>query len=233
MVDSWYETWTINSFAGLLTDAITFDIQAQAKESLDFPTINRYAKAAGINSALSIEAGANSCLARMTYPALVVEQLDKLSVLDKYDVLFTARYGKGVDRGSKPFQVVKELFQLRNRYVHPKLEKIKTRIAINEAGEKTYEKAPEHQKFTPILKVPYDLATWTGGHSRIVVKETINFFNHFFSELCGLDKEECSKLLSVFVKGPANTASFLTTSEIEILQQVKAEYGLDVRFLAY
>lgn len=233
MSQSWYETWTMNSFASLLTDAIAFDIQAQAKDVLDFPTINRYSKASVINSVLSIESGANSCIARMTYPELVIQQLDKLSVIDKYDVLYTARFGKKIDRGNKPFQVVRELLQLRNRYVHPKLERIKTKIAINEKGDKIYEKAPEHKKNTSILKVPYDFTTWTGEHSRKVVRETIIFFNHFFSELCGLGAKECTDLLSVFVKGPANTATFLAVHEIDILKKVKNKYGVEIRFLVY
>jgi len=223
----------MNSFANLLTDAIAFDIQAQAKEVLDFPTINRYSKASLTCAVLSIESGANSCIARMTYPELVIQQLDKLSVIDKYDVLYTARFGKKIDRGSKPFQVVRELFQLRNRYVHPKLEKIKTKIAISQKDERTYEKEPEHKKNTPILKVPYDFATWTGDHSRKVVRETVIFFNHFFSELCGLSAKECSDLLALFVKGPANTSTFLAVHEIDIIKKVKNEYGVEIKFLVY
>jgi hypothetical protein len=223
----------MNLFANLLTDAIAFDIQAREKDVLDFPTINRYSKASLINAVLSIESGANSCIARMTYPELVIEQLDKLSVIDKYDILYTARYRKKIDRGSKPFQVVRELFHLRNRYVHPKLQRIKTKIAIDERGVRTYEKASGHKKNTPILKIPYDFTTWTGEHSRKLVRETIVFFNHFFSELCGLSAKECSDLLLLFVKGPANTATFLAVHEIDILKKVKNEYGVEIRFLVY
>lgn len=233
MSKAWHENWTMNSFASLLADAIAFDFQAQRKSTLDFPATNRYSKASVTNAILSIEAAANSCIARMTYPELVVQQLDKLSILDKYDVLYTARFGKKVDRGSKPFQVVRELFQLRNRYVHPKLEKIKTKITISKKNEKTYEKAPKHCKNTSILKIPYDFTTWTGEHSRKVVKEVINFFNHFFTELCGLDAKECSELLSVFVKGPVNTAIFLAVHEIDILKKAQKEYGVEIKFLVF
>jgi len=229
----WYENWTMNSFSSLLADAIAFDFQAQQKSTSDFAATNRYSKASVINAILSIEAAANSCIARMTYPEMVVQQLDKLSTLDKYDVLYTARFGKKVDRGSKSFQVVRELFQLRNRYVHPKLEKIKTKIAITKKNEKTYEKAPKHCKNTPILKIPYDFNIWTGKHSRKVVKEAIIFFNHFFTELCGLDAKECSELLSVFVKGPVNTATFLAAHEIDILKKAQEKYGVEINFLVF
>jgi hypothetical protein len=80
----------MNSFANLLTDAIAFDIQAQAKEVLDFPTINRYSKASLTCAVLSIESGANSCIARMTYPELVIQQLDKLSGLPRDGYLLMA-----------------------------------------------------------------------------------------------------------------------------------------------
>ena len=231
MTKSWLETWTMNSFPGLLSDAIAFDMLAKEKDKLDFPTVNRYAKASVTNSILSLESAANSCITRMTYPELVKTQLDKLSVLEKYDVLFTARFGKSVDRGSKPFQVVKELFSLRNRYVHPKLEKIKTKITIDKNGDKIYEKEPEHRKNTSILKIPKDFNSWTGEHSKIVIKEVIEFYNHFFSLLCKLNPVECSELLAIYVKGPSNPATFLATNEVEIFKQAESYYKVNIKFL--
>lgn len=231
MAEEWNETWTMNPFSGLLSDAVVFDILANNNSGLDFPDRNRYAKASVTNAVLAIEAGANSCLARITYPEIVKEQLDKLPVIDKYDVLYTARFDKKIDRGCKSFQVIRELFRLRNRYVHPKLEKIKTKIKLNENGDKTYEPCEEHQTITPVLKIPFNFNVWTGEHSRIVVAETIKFFNYFFSELCKLSVKESSELLSVYVKGPENNATFLADHEIDTLKKSKELYGQDIMFL--
>jgi hypothetical protein len=107
------------------------------------------------------------------------------------------------------------------------------KIAITKKNEKTYEEVPEHCKNTPILKIPYNFNTWTGEHSRKVVKEAITFFNHFFTELCGLDAKECSKLLSVFVKGPVNPATLLAVHEIDILKKAQEEYGVEIKFLIF
>jgi hypothetical protein len=70
--DPWTETWTVNWFAGLLADAVSFDQQAQAASPADFPTVNRFARAAVTSAVLAVEAAANSCMARMEYPAIVV-----------------------------------------------------------------------------------------------------------------------------------------------------------------
>jgi len=233
MDDSWVETWTMNPFAGLLTDAIVFDGFAHTTEIEDFPAVNRYAKAAVTNAVLAIEAGANSCLARMTYPEIVVKQLDKLPVVDKYDVLYVSMLGKKLDRGCRHFQAIKELFQLRNQYVHPKIKKVEMKIKSSGNGRKTYQKDMEYKKTSPVLKIPYDFSTWTGEHSRSVVKATISFLNYFFVELCGLNSEKSSELLSVFVKGPVNTATLLSASERDVLHRVKGHYGLEVKFLVF
>ena len=232
--ESWQEKWTMNSFPSLLTDAIAFDLQAQTKDFSDFPTMNRYSKASILNSIFAIEAAANSCIARMKYPKLIIEQLDKLSIVDKYDILYTAqsKSGKNINRGNTHFQIIKELFYFRNRYVHPKLIEKETKVKINKNKNNTkiYEQNP---KLTQVLKIPYDFNTWTGEHSHIVVKKTINFFNYFFIDLCGFTKEKSSELLSVFAQGPVNTATFLAVHEVQILKKVKNDYGVDINFLNF
>ncbi|MEJ0084493.1 MAG: hypothetical protein WDO72_02315 [Pseudomonadota bacterium] len=230
--DPWTETWTVNWFAALLADAVSFDQQAQAAAPVDFPTVNRFARAAITSAVLAVEAAANSCMARMEYPAIVVKQLDKLSTIDKYDALYASRFAKNIDRGSAPFQVVAELFGFRNRYVHPKLAKIAVRISIDDKGSKRYEKDAEQQKKATHLGIPFDFATWTGEHSRVAVKETILFFNHFFSDLCGLDKQECTALLSLFAKGAAGTANLLAVHETTILRGAEQTYGVEIKFLS-
>lgn len=232
--ESWQEKWTMNSFASLLTDAIAFDLQAQTKDILDFPTINRYSKASILNSIFSIEAAANSCIARMEYPKLIIEQLEKLSIIDKYDILYTAqsKSRKSINKGITHFQIIKELFYFRNRYVHPKIIEKETKVKINKNKNNTkiYEQTP---KLTQILKIPYDFNTWTGEHSHTVVKKTIIFFNYFFIDLCRLTKKQSSELLSVFVQGPVNTATVLAVHEVQILKKVKNTYGVEINFFNF
>ena len=215
MQEGWEETWTITAFADMLTDAIMFDVDAYKFTDSDFSEENRYAKAAILNAILSVECAANCCVARMKYPPLVLDQIDKLSVINKYDLLYSARYNKKLDRGSKAIQSIQELFGLRNKYVHPKIQKVTNKMSVNEKGEKTYERSPEHTKYTQVLRLPHDFNTWTTENSRTVLKAILTFFNYFFSELCGLDSESSSKLLLVNAKGPQNTASFLAEHQVE------------------
>jgi hypothetical protein len=233
MEEAWQETWTMNPFSTLLSDAILFDRDASTYSETNFFQSNRCAKASFLNAVLSIECAANSCLARIKYPGLVIEYLDKATILDKYQILYSSSSGKDIDRGGKHFQVVKELFHLRNLYVHPKVQKITTNIKLNAAEQKTYEKAAEFQKNSQFLQLPFDFDTWSAKQSTTIVKAVLEFFNHFFLELCKLDAKACSELLSVFVKGPVNTATLLAMEHEEVLKTVKAIYGVEIQFLVF
>lgn len=233
MSDTWKETWTFNAFASLLSDAIAFDIKAQNDESQDFPTVNRYAKASFINAAFSIESAANGCIARLQYPEIAIDQIDRATVIDKFDILYQVNSGRKVDRGSKPFQCVCEIINLRNCYVHPKLDKIQLTISQFEDKDRTYEQPEEHTKETQFLKIPRKFDIWTGKESRVVVKETIGFLNHFFAELCGLGPEACSNLLAVHARGQGNTSTFLAVHDRILLEMAQEEYGIAIKFLAF
>lgn len=233
MSDTWKETWTFNAFPSLLSDAIVFDIQAQNGESQDFPKVNRYAKASFINAAFSIESAANSCIARLQYPETAIDQIDSATVIDKFDILYQANSAKKVDRGSKPFQCVREIINLRNCYVHPKLDKLQLTISQSEDNDRTYERPEQHTKETQFLKIPRKFDIWTGKESRVVVKETIGFLNHFFAELCGLGPEACSNLLAVHARGPRNTSTFLAVHERILLEMAQEEYGIAIKFLVF
>lgn len=221
----------MNPFFALLSDAIRFDRDAATYLDTDFFRSNRCAKAAFLNAVLSIECAANSCLARMKYPAQVLEYLDKASILDKYQILYSSCSGKDIDRGSNHFQAVKELFRLRNQYVHPKVQKVTTNITINRQGQRKYEKSAEAQKATQFLQLPFDFDSWSATHSFVVMKAVLNFFNHFFIELCNLDAKKCSELLSVFVQGPVNTATLLAIDHEDVLKKAKEIYGIEIKFL--
>ena len=231
MTNAWTETWTENWFPGLLADAVIFDGLAQAGCTPDFPSQNRYARVAVTSATLSIEAAANCCLYRIAYPQIALRQLDKLGTLDKYALLYSARFGKDIDRGSRPFQAAAELIMFRNRYVHPKVGKSEVTITVDEAGEKFYEKVQTSEPDSKVLGLPFDVSKWTGLNSRSAVGETINFLNHFFTELCALDTTECSRLLSLFVKGQGSTACFLAVHDAQALRGVEETYGVKLKFL--
>lgn len=233
MCDTWKETWTFNAFASLLSDAIAFDIQAQNGNSQDFTTVNRYAKASFINAAFSIESAANACIARLQYPEIAIDQIDRATVIDKFDILYQVNSEKKVDRGSKPFQCVREIIGLRNGYVHPKLDKVQLNISQAEDRDRTYERPEEHTKETRFLKIPRKFDIWTGKESRVVVKETISFLNHFFIELCFLTPKKCSDLLAIYTKGPNHTATFLAKHERELFENVQEEYEMEIKFLVF
>jgi len=233
MCDTWKETWTFNAFASLLSDAIAFDIQAQNVDSQDFTTVNRYAKASFINAAFSIESAANACIARLPYPKIAIDQIDRATVIDKFDILYQVNSRKKVDRGCKPFQCVNEIIALRNGYVHPKLDKVQLNINQAEDKDRTYERPEEHTKKTRFLKIPKKLDIWAGKESRVVVKETISFLNHFFIELCCLAPEKCSDLLAIYTKGPNHTATFLARHERELFEKAQGEYKMEIKFLVF
>lgn len=233
MSETWKETWTFNAFASLLSDAIAFDIQAQNGEFQDFPIVNRYTKASFINAAFSIESAANACIARLQYPEIAIDQIDRATVIDKFDILYQVSSGKKVDRGSKPFQCVREIIGLRNGYVHPKLDKVQLNISQTEDKDRTYERPEEHTKETQFLKIPRKFDIWTGKESRVVVKETISSLNHLFIELSSLTPKKCSDFLAIYTKGPNHTATFLAKHERELFEKAQEEYKMEINFLVF
>jgi hypothetical protein len=224
----WQETWTFNPFFELLTDAIAFDQQAQAANG--FPQINRLAKLAFITATLSVEAAANACLWRMPYPRIALKQLDRLQTIEKYDLLLSALNKKQIDRGSKPFQDIQDLFELRNAFVHPKLKKRVVEVGLNTDQKKAYK--PD-ERTSPSVKVPLDANTWTRKHSKAVITACLTFFNYFFVELCELRSSEVNKLLAVHATGPSGATLLLGTHQIELLKTIKPEYDIDLRFVNF
>ncbi len=233
MCDNWKETWTLNSFAGLLSDAVAFDIDAKKHADSDFPLENRLARSSIMCAAFSLECAANACIERLPFPRIVVDQLDRVGVLEKYGILYTYRFNSDIDRGSSHFQFLKELFRLRNRYVHPKLEKVQMTITQDKSGDRYYTKPDNDTSTIPIMKIPCDFFAWVGVHSRVVVTETIRFLNHFFVTLCGLSPEQCSNLLAVHTQAPSHNATYLGRHERKIFEKVKDEYNMEIQFLVF
>jgi len=233
MSKTWKETWTFNTFASLLSDAIAFDMQAQNDASQDFPTVNRCAKASFINAAFSIESAANGCIAHLQYPDIAIDQIDKAKVIDKFDILYQVQSGKNIDRGSEPFQCINEIISLRNRYVHPKLDKVQLNISQSEDKGRTYERPEKDTKKTQFLQIPRKFDTWTGNECRIVVEKTISFLNHFFVDLCSLTPKKCSDLLAIYTKGPNHTATYLAKHERELFEKAQEEYKMEIKFLVF
>ncbi len=71
------------------------------------------------------------------------------------------------DRGSKNFQVFDELIQIRDRLAHPRPEKRKVEIEINQATRihKMTDDFPEN--FWPITKIPRDIYILSSEHAEI------------------------------------------------------------------
>lgn len=124
----------LRTFTDLLYDSVyllyfAFDInQRDYKDDVIKPHI----RSSIMSSLLLLECGANCLLDSLDLPNHFYNDIDKLSMLSKFEYyLTTLNNGSIFDRGCKEIQVISELKQIRDTYVHPKVKKAK-RVSMEE-----------------------------------------------------------------------------------------------------
>ncbi|WP_194866761.1 hypothetical protein [Pseudoalteromonas sp. PPB1] len=181
--------WLSRPFFELFCDAI----ELARGSKLDEPSVT--ARASILTVILSIEAGANCFLDCYPMSKHLKQSIDKFSPLDKYDFLFSMRMDgtqSHFDRGSKQVQNIKEMINLRNKYVHPKPKA--NNVKLEEmSGNNTFSQG---EKLTPQLKIPEESSCWNGEHARCVINAVADFLSFFLIKLCKYDSKEATRFLS-------------------------------------
>ncbi len=178
-------------FEELLYDAVLLAYISSDERQKDDSTTrpNSLARASVLSSILTLECAANCCLAALPWSRALLDDVDKLPFLSKFELFLTGlKQQKTLDRGSLSVQHAIELKNLRNRYVHPKVRKFEWKQAsereqVAEIGE------------TPLLKIPFDVSIWEAAVAISALKATTGFFNYFFLDLCGFDSNTTCEIL--------------------------------------
>lgn len=158
-------------------------------------------------SAVLLEAIANLCIFSLLLPRVICEDIDKLRPIAKLEFFLFALGKNRIDRRSNEIKLARQVLQLRNFLVHPKVLPDFT----NENG--SYWKA---DKVLKNLGLSPDDNEWKYDQAKNISDHVLAFIAHFFSVCVGFDKHQ--------------TTLFLTTSHTSDLQGLLAE-GLNVSMI--
>jgi hypothetical protein len=173
-------------------DAIVLCEMAEDLPHLAVSRHSSLARASIMASTFSLEAASNTLMSPIQAPGRLIELVDQGQVLDKYEfVLFGAQPTKVFDRGSKHAQAVKELFEIRNKYVHPRGQK--RTITHRELGEGAIT-ILKQDKPSNILGLPASPQDWGSQNARRVLQATSDFLDHFVIDLCELEPDLVRRL---------------------------------------
>ena len=181
-------------FYDLLADAI-FQHRLAAN-CTDSYSMNRYARASVMASALSIECAANCLLGSAELPTALLNDLDKISALSKIDSALRLRSASQLDRGRNEIQKVAELIKARNDYVHPRATTIKADIAPPEdAGENWLLPMSLDGEYWTAIGIPKKAMFWSKDSSLAALKAISEFFKYVFVELLNASDDELHSML--------------------------------------
>ena len=221
----------IQSFFQLLSDAIFFE--RSAKDSSDVIIAQRYAKASIINSIMTLESAANSCLTQMKHSRKFLDEVDKLTSFAKFDLYALYRNAPLIDRGNTAVQKVAELKTLRDRFVHPKQEKAKLDISLDDTSDPDFAHIGLSFSRNPLNATRIDTSSefWFETDATNALLSVIEFFNHYFLTVLQLKHEEVIAILGTKVVFDEKTNFLLHKEQLELEFEYLAEQGIHANFL--
>ena len=216
-----------------MTDAI---FQLRLSRNASTYEQNRHARASIIATAFSLESCANCLIDDFDVSKTLASELERLPTLSKFETAaHLAGKGGAFDRGCREVQVVRELLDARNDFVHPKVSSIKAEIGeLEDQGE--YFALPI--EFLPgqrtASELPRSALFWSSLNAATVFQNVTGFFRLLLVDWLQF---EADKIRSLFVPraeakiGDAVVVMESYFKEYEEELQGAADDGIDLSFL--
>jgi hypothetical protein len=219
------------SFAYLLSDAIFFE--RLARNETDDLKRKRYVRSSIMSTFLTLECAANCCIFCLRANKQLIGGIDRLPFLSKFDLFSLLGFDKKLDYGRNEVQKVKEVKQIRDSIVHPKV--IKTEIGKHIEGERSFSCFPHNVTFSSKPKPSTDLVSnsslWSHEDCISALQSVVDFFNYLFIELLDMEKGLIFSLLNDAVILDGKPAySIYPPSLFEELEYLKS-VGINVQFM--
>lgn len=178
----------IRKFDLILVDSLEFLFL-----SMDYPSYDeqnqRFARSSIISSLLLIECAANICIASLNLEKNILNEIDRLPILGKFDFYLRVNFRKRhLNRGNHHIEIIKELKKIRDMLVHPKSHKLEVEIQPDGTGKAEAE-------VTRNLEVAYDPSFWDDSQALIILKAVHEFLEFFFKQQCKFSSTKTSNLL--------------------------------------
>lgn len=153
------------------------------------------ARASFSATTMFLEASANTCLETLDASANLLGQIDKFPVVQKFEFFAQARFAKKINLGSHIIQQLNEIFAVRNRYVHPKAQRLEWKPLATNALIGV-------PKTSPALEIPLAATYFNANHAIKALKASHVFLEHVLQEVCGLGPEKVTAMLFSLVRQP-------------------------------
>lgn len=222
--------WNDKAFVTLLSDAIE---HAHLATAIPNPgSIQRLARSAIINSALSLESAANICIASLPMSVRFAEDVErKFGTIEKFELFLTLHKGAGVfDRGCAAVQKIQDIINLRNDFVHPKSIRLPAQISKDDSGPKNATVAAGMYGHIQLIK---SYRHWNGESAVTVIRAVCEFYDQFFRKWCNWDPERTAAILSpaMVLNGKEMTSGI--RGEIELFGKGQTLWKLPMNWIRF
>ncbi len=191
---------------------------------------SRFTRLSILSAAITIESAANSCFQRISFPPKVSERIERsLGTLDKFDMFSVALFHESkFDRGCKATQQIKDLIDLRNDYVHPKI--IALPVVARDDAKKQVSINSGMREFLKIERSP---RAWTDITPQTVLSAVDSFLTYFFLDHAKWQPAQATDFLipQLILDGKIQPPSPDFAAEIELVGKARTLWGIDFRFV--
>jgi hypothetical protein len=211
------------NFDTLLLDSTYFLLQARAAGVYNERS-QSLARASIAFSLLMLEAAANTCIEHLDLAGSVHNDIDRLSVLAKYDFYLRTQFRKKcLPRDAHQIEWLKELKGLRDGIVHLKTQKVEW--VGPEDGEQVAETPT-----TKSLKISTNPTSWGESDAVSVARGVHGFLKFFFKECCGYGPSKVASLLFSEDKVPGGVNHFYPYLDRTALHSLR-ELQVDISYV--
>jgi hypothetical protein len=167
----------------LFYDVIEFIVDA---DNVEKNNSNKFYRASIISNVLAIECSANICIQSMQLPKPLYENVEKMTIIGKFDFFSFHKFNKIIDRSLNEYSNLKSLVAIRNDLVHPKVE----------TGEYKRDNEKFHFGNKKNFNLSNDIRIWEKNNAVFLLNAHVNFMNYFFNKLCSYSKGQSNSLLT-------------------------------------
>lgn len=146
------------------------------------------ARASFSATTMFLEAAANACLDTLDISEQLIKKIDKFPVAQKFEFFAQTKFNERMDYSLHIVQHFNELFQVRNRFVHPKAQALEWKSIGNGVGVGV---APTSKS----LSIPLISTYFTAAHAVCSVRVCHIFFKYFLIDLCKINARSATAII--------------------------------------
>lgn len=179
------------------------------------------------HATFTLEAVANSLLSRVVLPEAEWARKERLQLPDKLDFLLHTKCGRHIERQHLTYRKMREMFDLRNYHVHPKVKGKRYTLASNGRSHHL----TLHDEITEHLRIPFNHMSWKPDHASVFSGLMIEVLNKFLVSDMLMTPHESEESLCTTLLSEGQTHFLAPTDLDEVQVRFEQEHGYQFHFL--